>query len=150
MLEAYRAHVAERAAQGIPPKPLTADQVSALVSLLKSPPAGEEAFLVDLLENRIPPGVDEAAYVKAAFLAAVASGETLSPLVTPAHAIELLGTMQGGYNIQPLITALDVAALAPIAAKAEGSGNFGIAVPWTDSGQARLVALVHAGGRDNG
>lgn len=118
MLETYRAHVAERATQGIPPNPLSADQVSALVELLKNPPAGEESTLIDLLENRIPPGVDEAAYVKAAFLAAVATGDATSPLVTPAHAVELLGTMQGGYNIQPLIAALDVAALAPIAAKA--------------------------------
>lgn len=118
MLEAYRAHVAERAAQGIPPKPLTADQVSALVNLLKNPPAGEESTLVDLLENRIPPGVDEAAYVKAAFLAAVAKGETSSPLVSPVHAVELLGTMQGGYNIAPLIDLLDHPELAPVAAKA--------------------------------
>ncbi|MBQ1784328.1 MAG: bifunctional aconitate hydratase 2/2-methylisocitrate dehydratase [Gammaproteobacteria bacterium] len=118
MLEAYRAHVAERAAQGIPPKPLTADQVSALVNLLKNPPAGEERALVELLENRVPPGVDEAAYVKAAFLAAVAKGEASSPLVSQVHAVELLGTMQGGYNIAPLIELLDHAELAPVAAKA--------------------------------
>lgn len=118
MLEEYRKHVAERAAEGIVPKPLDATQMAALVELLKAPPAGEEEFLLDLLINRVPPGVDEAAYVKASFLAAVAKGETTSPLITPEKAIELLGTMQGGYNIHPLIDALDDAKLAPIAAKA--------------------------------
>ncbi|KAF0860907.1 bifunctional aconitate hydratase 2/2-methylisocitrate dehydratase [Mixta calida B021323] len=92
--------------------------MAALVELLKNPPAGEEEFLSDLLINRVPPGVDEAAYVKASFLAAIAKGETTSPLVTPEKAIELLGTMQGGYNIHPLIEALDNEKLAPIAAKA--------------------------------
>ncbi|EAA8841424.1 bifunctional aconitate hydratase 2/2-methylisocitrate dehydratase [Salmonella enterica subsp. salamae] len=118
MLEEYRKHVAERAAEGIVPKPLDATQMAALVELLKNPPAGEEEFLLDLLTHRVPPGVDEAAYVKAGFLAAVAKGDTTSPLVSPEKAIELLGTMQGGYNIHPLIDALDDAKLAPIAAKA--------------------------------
>ncbi|HAJ5208366.1 TPA: aconitate hydratase B, partial [Escherichia coli] len=118
MLKEYRKHVAERAAEGIAPKPLDANQMAALVELLKNPPAGEEEFLLDLLTNRVPPGVDEAAYVKAGFLAAVAKGEAKSPLLTPEKAIELLGTMQGGYNIHPLIDALDDAKLAPIAAKA--------------------------------
>lgn len=118
MLEDYRKHVAERAAQGIVPKPLDAVQMAALVELLKTPPAGEEAYLLDLLTNRVPPGVDEAAYVKAGFLAAVAKGEASSPLVTAEKAIELLGTMQGGYNIAPLVDALDNEALAPIAARA--------------------------------
>ncbi|ORM63118.1 bifunctional aconitate hydratase 2/2-methylisocitrate dehydratase [Mixta calida] len=118
VLDEYRKHVAERAAQGIVPKPLDASQMAALVELLKNPPAGEEEFLSDLLINRVPPGVDEAAYVKASFLAAIAKGETTSPLVTPEKAIELLGTMQGGYNIHPLIEALDNEKLAPIAAKA--------------------------------
>ncbi|EAA3836519.1 bifunctional aconitate hydratase 2/2-methylisocitrate dehydratase [Salmonella enterica] len=118
MLEEYRKHVAERAAEGIVPKPLDATQMAALVELLKKPPAGEEEFLLDLLTHRVPPGVDEAAYVKAGFLAAVAKGETTSPLITPEKAIGLLGTMQGGYNIHPLIDALDDAKLAPIAAKA--------------------------------
>ncbi|EOU9609661.1 bifunctional aconitate hydratase 2/2-methylisocitrate dehydratase [Cronobacter dublinensis] len=118
MLEEYRKHVAERAAEGIVAKPLDATQMAALVELLKNPPAGEEEFLLDLLTNRVPPGVDEAAYVKAGFLAAVAKGEASSPLVTPEKAIELLGTMQGGYNIHPLIEALDNEKLAPIAAKA--------------------------------
>ncbi|MEX9213877.1 bifunctional aconitate hydratase 2/2-methylisocitrate dehydratase [Providencia rettgeri] len=118
MLEEYRKHVAERAAQGIVPKPLDASQVAALVELLKNPPKGEEDFLLDLLTNRVPPGVDEAAYVKAGFLAAIAKGETSSPLISPEKAIELLGTMQGGYNIHALIEALDDEKLAPIAAKA--------------------------------
>ncbi|BBL58759.1 bifunctional aconitate hydratase 2/2-methylisocitrate dehydratase [Methylomonas koyamae] len=118
MLEQYRKHVAERAAEGIVPKPLDVEQVAALVELLKQPPAGEEAFLLDLLENRIPAGVDEAAYVKAGFLTAVAKGETSSPLITPEKATELLGTMLGGYNVAPLIELLDNFALAPLAAKA--------------------------------
>ncbi|QDY41006.1 bifunctional aconitate hydratase 2/2-methylisocitrate dehydratase [Candidatus Pantoea soli] len=118
MLEEYRKHVAERAAQGIVPKPLDASQMAALVELLKNPPAGEEEFLTDLLVNRVPPGVDEAAYVKAGFLAAIAKGEAHSPLVTREKAVELLGTMQGGYNIHALIEALDDDALAPIAADA--------------------------------
>ncbi|MGL5727357.1 MAG: bifunctional aconitate hydratase 2/2-methylisocitrate dehydratase, partial [Plesiomonas sp.] len=118
MLEAYRQHVAERAAEGVVAKPLDAAQTAALTELLKSPPAGEDAFLLDLLANRIPPGVDEAAYVKAGFLAAVAKQDVHSPIVSPAYATELLGTMQGGYNIQPLIDLLDSPELAPIAADA--------------------------------
>lgn len=118
MLKEYREHVAERAAEGIVAKPLDATQMAGLVELLKNPPVGEEEFLLDLLINRVPPGVDEAAYVKAGFLAAVAKGEATSPLVTPEKAVELLGTMQGGYNIHPLIDALDDAKLAPIAATA--------------------------------
>ncbi|WP_438805370.1 hypothetical protein [Sodalis sp. (in: enterobacteria)] len=118
MLEDYRKHVAERAAQGIAPKPLDAVQMAALVELLKTPPAGEEAYLLDLLTNRVPPGVDEAAYVKAGFFAAVAKGEVHSPLLTAEKAIELLGTMQGSYNISPLVDVLDNAALAPLAARA--------------------------------
>ncbi|MEX6162241.1 bifunctional aconitate hydratase 2/2-methylisocitrate dehydratase [Proteus mirabilis] len=118
MLEEYRNHVAERAAEGVVPKPLDATQTAALVELLKSPPKGEEEFLLDLIVNRVPPGVDEAAYVKAGFLTALAKGETTSPLITPEKAVELLGTMQGGYNIHALIEALDNDKLAPIAAKA--------------------------------
>ncbi|MGL4193474.1 bifunctional aconitate hydratase 2/2-methylisocitrate dehydratase [Vibrio misgurnus] len=118
MLEAYRKHVAERAAEGVVPRALDAEQVAGLVELLKNPPQGEEAFVLDLLENRIPPGVDEAAYVKAGFLTAVTQGKVSSPLISRAKAAELLGTMQGGYNIEPLIALLDDAALAPIAAKA--------------------------------
>ncbi|ANI30957.1 bifunctional aconitate hydratase 2/2-methylisocitrate dehydratase [Yersinia entomophaga] len=118
MLEEYRKHVAERAAEGIVPKPLDASQMAALVEALKNPPVGEQEFLLDLLINRVPPGVDEAAYVKAGFLAAIAKGDATSPLITPEKAVELLGTMQGGYNIHPLIDALDNEKLAPIAAKA--------------------------------
>ncbi len=115
MLEAYREHVAERAALGIPPKPLNAEQTAALVELLKNPPAGEEETLVDLLENRIPPGVDEAAYVKAAFLTAIVKGETSSSLVDKPKAVQLLGMMQGGYNIATLVELLDNADLAELA-----------------------------------
>ncbi|MGZ5052270.1 MAG: bifunctional aconitate hydratase 2/2-methylisocitrate dehydratase [Methylobacter sp.] len=118
MLEQYRKHVAERAAEGIVPKPLDAEQVAALVELVKQPPAGEEEFILDLLSNRVPAGVDEAAYVKAGFLAAIAKGEASSPILTSARATELLGTMLGGYNIAPLIELLDNEAMAPIAAKA--------------------------------
>ena len=117
MLEAYRAHVAERAALGIPPKPLNAEQTAALVDLLKNPPAGEEATLVDLLENRIPPGVDEAAYVKASFLTAIVKGQASSPLVSKQKAVQLLGMMQGGYNITTLVELLDNADLAALAAE---------------------------------
>ncbi|PMG77895.1 bifunctional aconitate hydratase 2/2-methylisocitrate dehydratase [Shewanella sp. 10N.286.51.B7] len=118
MLEAYRKHVAERAAEGVVPKPLDAQQVAELVKLVETPPAGEEAVILDLLENRIPPGVDEAAYVKAAFLDAVAKGTVSSPILSTERATELLGTMQGGYNIEPLIAQLDNDALAPIAVTA--------------------------------
>ncbi len=118
MLEAYRQHVAERALLGVPPKPLDENQTAELVALLKNPPAGEEAFLVDLLENRVPAGVDQAAYVKAAFLAAVAKGEASSPLVTKQRAVYLLGTMLGGYNVAPLVDLLDSAELGATAAEA--------------------------------
>ena len=118
MLEAYRKHVAERASEGVVPKPLDAQQVAQLVELIKNPPAGEEAFLLDLLENRIPPGVDEAAYVKAGFLDAVSKGEASSSILSSERAVELLGTMQGGYNIEPLIAQLDNDAQAPLAVKA--------------------------------
>lgn len=118
MLEAYRQHVAERAEQGVVPKPLDAEQTDQLVELLKAPPAGEEAFLMDLLVHRVPPGVDEAAYVKAGFLAAITKGEASSPLVNAEKATELLGTMLGGYNIAPLIDCLDNDELAHIAADA--------------------------------
>ena len=118
MLEAYRKHVNERAAEGVPPKALDADQTAALVELLKNPPAGEEEFILDLLENRIPAGVDQAAYVKAGFLAAITKGEASSPLISAVQAVELLGTMLGGYNITALVDALDDNALAATAAKA--------------------------------
>ncbi|WP_346798438.1 bifunctional aconitate hydratase 2/2-methylisocitrate dehydratase [Halomonas sp. Bachu 37] len=112
MLEAYRQHAEERAAEGVPPKPLNAEQVAALLELLKTPPAGEEEFILDLITNRVPPGVDEAAYVKAGFLTAIAKGEAHSPLIDKIHAVKLLGTMQGGYNIVSLVELLDNAELA--------------------------------------
>ena len=117
MLAAYRQHVAERAALSIPPLPLDATQTASLVELLKSPPAGEEAFLLDLITHRVPPGVDDAAKVKASFLAAVAHGDVGCPLIDPAKATQLLGTMVGGYNVGALIELLDIEALAPIAAE---------------------------------
>jgi len=116
MLQAYRQHAAERAALGIPPLPLDAKQVAALVELVKAPPAGEEAFLMDLLTHRVPPGVDDAAKVKASFLAAVAHGDMPVALVRKAKATELLGNMVGGYNVHPLIELLDDADVADIAA----------------------------------
>ena len=116
MLEAYRKHVAERAELGVVPKPLSADQVADLIELLKTPPAGEEEFLVDLISNRVPPGVDEAAYVKAGFLSAVAKGEAESPLIDKKFAVKLLGTMLGGYNIATLIDLLDDGELVDFAA----------------------------------
>ena len=118
MLEAYRKHIAERAELGTVPLPLTEFQVADLIELFKNPPAGEEEFLMDLLENRVPAGVDQAAYVKAAFLAAVVKGEAESPLIDRQKAIEILGTMQGGYNVMPLVEALDIPELAEYAAEA--------------------------------
>ena len=117
MLHAYRQHVAERAALGIPPLPLSAAQVAELIDLIKSPPAGEDAFLLDLLTHRVPPGVDDAAKVKASFLAAVAHGEVKTALVSKAKATELLGTMVGGYNVHPLIELLDDTEVAALAAE---------------------------------
>jgi len=116
VLEAYRTHVAERAAEGVPPKPLNAEQVAELVELLKNPPAGEEETLVELISHRVPAGVDEAAYVKAAFLSALVKGEAKSPLISKEHAVKLLGNMHGGYNIETLVELLDNTALAPLAA----------------------------------
>jgi aconitate hydratase 2/2-methylisocitrate dehydratase len=116
VLAEYKKHVAERAEQGIDPLPLSAEQVNDLVELLKSPPAGEEALILDLLSNRVPAGVDDAAYVKAAFLSSVAKGEASSPIVDKNLATQLLGTMLGGYNITTLVELLD-SDVAPIAAK---------------------------------
>src|SRR6516225_2222837 len=118
MLENFRAHVAARAALGIPPLPLTAQQTAELVELLANPPAGEEQTLLDLITNRVPAGVDEAARVKAGFLAAVAKGETACALISRERATELLGTMLGGYNIAPLIELLDDAEVGGVAADA--------------------------------
>jgi len=117
MLEAYRAHVAERAALGIPPLPLDTPQTAQLIELIKNPPAGEEAFLLDLLTHRVPPGVDDAAKVKASFLSAVAHGDLAVAMISKAKATELLGTMVGGYNVKPLIDLLDHADVAVVAAE---------------------------------
>ena len=116
MLEEYKKHVAERAEQGVVPKPLSAEQVAGLVELLKAPPAGEEEFILDLISNRVPPGVDEAAYVKAAFLSAIAKDEDKSPLIDKKLAVGLLGSMLGGYNIATLVELLDETELAAAAA----------------------------------
>lgn len=118
MLDAYRKHVKERAQLGTVPLPLSEHQTADLVELLKNPPAGEEEFLMDLLVNRVPAGVDQAAYVKAAFLAAIVKGEATSPLIDKKKAVDILGTMQGGYNVLPLVEALDDADVAENAAAA--------------------------------
>ncbi|MFA9420129.1 MAG: bifunctional aconitate hydratase 2/2-methylisocitrate dehydratase [Gammaproteobacteria bacterium] len=118
MLQAYRDHIAEREAEGIPPKPLEAQQVADLVELIKNPPPGEEQYLLELLTQHVPAGVDEAAYVKAGFLAAVSSGEVTTDLIDAVKAVEILGTMLGGYNVQPLIAALDRDDTAAAAVKA--------------------------------
>jgi aconitate hydratase 2/2-methylisocitrate dehydratase len=118
MLEAYRQHVAERAALGIPPLPLSKQQASDLVALLRNPPKGEEATLIDLITQRVPAGVDDAAKVKAEFLARVAKGEEACTLISREKATELLGTMVGGYNVKPLIDVLDDAVVGAVAAKA--------------------------------
>ena len=117
MLAAYRAHVAERALDNIPPKPLDPEWTAGLVELLKNPPAGEEDFLLDLIANRVPPGVDEAAYVKAGFLSAIVNGEASSPLIDRSAAVTLLGNMHGGYNVATLVALLDDAELAGQAAE---------------------------------
>jgi aconitate hydratase 2/2-methylisocitrate dehydratase len=118
MLEAYRHHANERAALGIPPLPLSAQQTAEVVELLKNPPAGEEQFLVDLITNRVPAGVDDAAKVKASYLAALAFGTETNPLISRERATELLGTMLGGYNVHPLVELLDDAVVGTIAAQA--------------------------------
>jgi aconitate hydratase 2 / 2-methylisocitrate dehydratase len=116
MLQAYRTHVAERAALGIPPLPLSARQTADLIELLKNPPAGEEATLVELVTHRVPAGVDDAAKVKASYLAAVAHGTEQCRLISREKATELLGTMLGGYNVSPLVDLLSDDVVAPVAA----------------------------------
>ena len=116
MLQSYRSHVAERSTLGIPPLPLSAKQTSEVIELLKNPPVGEEALLVDLIINRVPAGVDDAAKVKASYLAAVAHGTEKCVLISREKATELLSTMLGGYNISPLVDLLDDAAVAQVAA----------------------------------
>jgi len=117
MLQEYRQHTQERAALGIVPEPLSAKKTQALVSLLEAPPQGEEIFLMHLLTERIPGGVDDAAYVKAAFLTAITRGTASSPLISKVRAVEILGTMLGGYNISTLVELLDSAELAPEATR---------------------------------
>jgi len=117
MLAAYRSHVAERASLGIPALPLSAAQTQELVELLKTPPAGEEQFLVDLITNRVPAGVDDAAKVKSAFLEKLAKGSEASPLISRELATQLLGTMLGGFNIKPLIDLIDDPAVGAVAAE---------------------------------
>ena len=118
MLKAYRDHVAERAALGIPPLPLDVTQTAELIELIKNPPKGEDAFLLDLITYRVPPGVDDAAKVKASFLAAVAHGDVKIALIDKAKATQLLGTMVGGYNVKPLIDLLDDKEVGTVAAEA--------------------------------
>tara|TARA_E500000178_G_scaffold129731_1_gene129503 strand:- start:16131 stop:18737 length:2607 start_codon:yes stop_codon:yes gene_type:complete len=117
LLEAYRAHITERRGLGIPPKPLSPEWTSQLVELLKNPPTGEEEYLIDLITNRVPPGVDESAYVKAGFLTAIAHGETLCPIINREEAVVLLGQMHGGYNVETLINLLGDNQLAELAAE---------------------------------
>ena len=118
MLKAYRDHVAERAALGIPALPLDATQTAELIELIKNPPQGEDAFLLDLLTHRVPPGVDDAAKVKASFLSAVAHGDVKVALIDKAKATQLLGTMVGGYNVKPLIDLLDDKEVGAVSAEA--------------------------------
>lgn len=118
MLAAYRQHTAERAAEGVPPLPLSPEQVAELIELIKNPPVGEAEFLMHLLVDCVPPGVDQAAYVKAAFLADVAKGIVTTPLINRVKATEILGTMMGGYNVAPLIDLLDDAETAETAFQA--------------------------------
>ncbi len=143
MLDTYRLHVAERAALGLPPLPLAAEQVAALVELLKNPPEGEDEVLVALISDQVPPGVDPAAYVKAAFLADVAHGKTSCPLIDRKQATFLLGTMLGGYNVQPLIALLDDEAVA-VEAVAALSGTLLIYDAFRDVEDKAKAGNVHA------
>lgn len=118
MLKAYRQHVAERATLNLPPLPLSTEQVAQVVELLKNPPAGEAEILLDLITNRTPAGVDQSAYVKAAFLSDIAKGTATSPLINVQHAVELLATMLGGYNVQALVELLDLTNSNPPMAEA--------------------------------
>jgi len=149
VLEAYRAHVAERAALGIPPLPLSKSQTEELVALLRNPPAGEAPHLLELLTYRVPPGVDDAARVKADFLAQVARGEESNALVSRVKATELLGTMLGGFNIEPLISLLDDAEVGAVAA--EGLKKtllmfdyFDQVKTLADGGSANARAVLHS------
>ena len=137
MLKAYREHVAERAALGIPPLPLNAKQTAELIELLKNPPKGEEATLLELITHRVPAGVDDAAKVKASYLAAVAHGDEKCALISREKATELLGTMLGGFNVKPLIDLLDDA----------GRGAGGRRRPEEDPAHVRLFPRRRGQGR---
>jgi aconitate hydratase 2/2-methylisocitrate dehydratase len=149
MLQAYRAQVAERAAMGIPPLPLTAAQTKDLVGLLRNPPASEGAFLVDLITNRVPAGVDDAAKVKAEFLARVAKGEEACSLISKLRATELLGTMLGGYNVKPLIDLLGCEECGTAAAAALKNtllvfDYFNDVKALADKGNAHAKSVMHS------
>ena len=149
MLQAYRSHVAERAALGIPPLPLSAAQTADLIELLKAPPAGEEAALVELITHRVPAGVDDAAKVKASYLAALAHGAERCALISREKATELLGTMLGGYNIAPLVDLLDDKAVGSVAASALKStllmfDAFHDVKAKADAGSANAKAVLHS------
>ena len=149
MLQAYRSHVAERAALGIPPLPLSAAQTADLIELLKAPPAGEEATLVELITHRVPAGVDDAAKVKASYLAALAHGAERCALISREKATELLGTMLGGYNIAPLVDLLDDKAVGSVAASALKStllmfDAFHDVKAKADAGSANAKAVLHS------
>jgi len=145
MLDNYRKHVAERAAQGVPPKPLDAVQTKALTQLLLDPPAGEGDFLLELLTERVPPGVDAASWAKADFLSKIANGELKSPLLSPERAVELLGTMLGGYNVEPLVKLLTHASLGALAAE-QLCGILLVATPTFDT-VAKLTKEGNANAR---
>ncbi len=147
VLDSYHAQAEERCRLGVVPKPLSETDVKELVSLLENPPQGSEQELIDLLENRIPPGVDEAAKVKADFLNAVARGKVSSPLITKTRAVELLGTMQGGYNVSCLIDLLEDPDLGSAAATALSHTNlifdaFDKVAALADKGSANAAAVI--------
>ncbi|MFA7535673.1 MAG: bifunctional aconitate hydratase 2/2-methylisocitrate dehydratase [Desulfuromonadales bacterium] len=140
MIEAYLRHQEERNVQGIPPLPLNAEQATELVKMLQNPPKGQEDFLLNLLKERISPGVDPAAEVKADFLGKVLKGQASSPLVSKKEAIAILGTMIGGYNVKPLVEALKDAALADDAACALS----GITLVYDASDEVAALAKTNA------
>jgi aconitate hydratase 2/2-methylisocitrate dehydratase len=149
MLDAYLLHAAERRQQGVPPLPLDAEQTRALCALLADPPEEHARLLLDLLEQRVPPGVDAAARVKAAWLAAVAKGQASSPLLDRIRAVELLGTMMGGYNVPPLVELLEDPELAEPAARALAATLFvfdGFDDVWRlcEAGNAAARAVVES------
>ena len=155
MLEAYRQHAAERAALGISPLPLSAKQTEELIALLKTPPAGEEQFLVDLVTHRVPAGVDDAAKIKAAFLAKIAKGEESCALISKVKATELLGTMLGGFNIKALIELLTsdecgAAAVRGLKTTLLMFDYFHDVKELADQGNANAKAVLHPGPMPSG